>query len=121
MQITILITYFLLAYGICNIIIFANGPFHIFSKMHDFLKTKYPILEEMMSCFICLPTWCGFFLSAVNIILFASIPFTPMNSIILNKELWYIIIFFDGLLTSGGCWLLHTLQEMMERIGNDER
>jgi hypothetical protein len=38
-----------------------------------------------------------------------------MNSIILNKELWYIIIFFDGLLTSGGCWLLHTLQEYWER------
>ena len=78
MQITILITYFLLAYGICNIIIFANGPFHIFSKMHDFLKTKYPILEEMMSCFICLPTWCGFFLSAVNLLFFP----TPIKVIL---------------------------------------
>lgn len=115
MQITSLIIYFLLAYGICNIIIFANGPFHAFEKMHSFLKEKYPIMEEMMSCFICLPTWCGFFLSFVNILLFPTICFTPMNFIIADKMLWPIIIFFDGLLTSGGCWLIHTIQESIER------
>lgn len=120
MQVTGLIIYFLLAYGICNIIIFANGPFHVFKKMHEYLKEKHPIMEEMMSCFICLPTWIGFFLSAVNIILFPALPFSPMNAIILNKSLWPIIVFFDGLLTSGGCWLIHSTQEAIERSNNDE-
>lgn len=117
-MITYLIIYFLLAYGICNIIIFANGPFHIFKKMHIFFKEKYPIMEEMTTCFICLPTWCGFVLSAVNILFFPYVPFTPMNMVIFNKTLWCFIIIFDGLLTSGGCWLIHTFQEMMERINN---
>lgn len=120
MQITSLIIYFLLAYGICNIIIFANGPFHIFEKMHSFLNKKYPVMEEMMSCFICLPTWCGFFLSTINLIFFPSVLFSPMNMLILNKSLWPLIIFFDGILTSGGCWLIHNFQEMMERSGTHE-
>ena len=118
MQITTLIIYFLLAYGICNIIIFAKGPFHIFDKMHNFFKEKWPMMEEMTSCFICLPTWCGFFLSAINLLFFPNVMFSPMNMIILNKMLWPIIIFFDGLLTSGGCWLIHTTQEAIERSNN---
>ena len=113
-----LIIYFLLCYGICNIIIFASGPFHIFSKMHDYFKEHYPMLEEMSSCFICLPTWCGFCMSTINILFFPLIGFTPMNMIIANKMLWIIIIFFDGTITSGGCWLIHTFQEMMERNYN---
>ena len=92
-----LIIYFLLAYGICNMIIFANGPFHIFLKMHEYFKEKHPMLEEMTSCYI---------------------PFTPMNFIIADKVLWPIIVDFDGLITSGGCWLLHTCQEAVERSNN---
>lgn len=113
-----LIIYFLLAYGVCNMIIFANGPFHIFMKMHKYFKEKYPMLEEMTSCFICLPTWAGMFFSTVNLIFFAYVPFTPMNFIITDKILWPIIVFFDGLITSGGCWLLHTFQEALERSNN---
>lgn len=115
----ILLIYFLLAYGICNIIIFANGPFHVFKKMHSYLKENHPLLEEMSSCFICLPTWVGMFLSAVNLVLFPLIPFTPMNFVLESKILWFIIIFFDGLITSGGCWLIHTLQEAIERSNNN--
>lgn len=113
-----LIIYFLLAYGICNMIIFANGPFHIFLKMHEYFKEKHPMLEEMTSCFICLPTWAGMFFSIVNLLFFAYIPFTPMNFIIADKALWPIIVVFDGLITSGGCWLLHTCQEAVERSNN---
>ena len=112
-----LLIYFLLAYGVCNIIIFANGPFHIFTKMHDYFKENYPMLEEMFSCFICLPTWVGFFMSTVNLVLFPTVPFTPMNMVLLDKALWPVILFFDGIVTSGACWLIHSLQEMMERIG----
>ena len=121
MTIAVLITYFLLAYGICNMIIFANGPFHMFIKMHEYFKEKHPMLEEMFSCFICLPTWCGFVLSAVNLLFFPYTPFTPMNFVLQYESWWPIIIFFDGLLTSGGCWLIHTFQEMMERINSNEQ
>lgn len=110
-----LVIYFILAYGICNMIIFANGPFHVFRKMHVYFKANHPMLDEMTTCMICFPTWVGFFLSAVNIVLFPQIAFTPMNMVIPDNILWPIIIMFDGLLTSGGCWLIHTFQELMER------
>jgi len=120
MYLVTLLIYLFVSYGICNIIIYANGPFHIFEKMHLFLKEKYPTLEEMMSCFICLPTWCGFFLSTVNILFFPTIAFSPMNVIISDKLLWPIIIFFDGMFTSGICWMLNIFEEMIERVGNNE-
>ncbi len=120
MQLSLLIIYSFICYGICNIIIFANGPFHIFKKMHEHFKENYPVLEEMMSCFICLPTWCGFVLSAVNLIFFPLVPFTPMNIVLSDKIFWPIIIFLDGMFTSGACWLIHTTQEAIERSNNDE-
>lgn len=117
-MITVLI-YFLLAYGICNTIIYANGPFYVFKRLHEILEPIHPQLNELISCFICLPYWFGFFASTLNILLFPLIPLTPMNIIFGSKSLWYVIIFFDGAITSGGCWLIHTFQEMMERIGSD--
>ena len=115
-----IVIFFLLVYGICNIIVFANGPFHIFLKMHQYFKQHHPMLEEMFSCMICLPTWVGMFLSAVNLILFPFTPFTPMNVILYTENLWPLVIFFDGLIASSGNWLIHTFQEMMERSNNDE-
>lgn len=77
------------------------------------------MLEEMTSCMICLPTWVGMFLSAVNLIFFPYVPFTPMNLVLLyTQNLWPISIFFDGLIASGGNWLIHTCQEAIERINN---
>lgn len=110
-----LIIFFLLVYGICNIIVFANGPFHIFKKMHEFFREKHPVLEELSSCMICLPTWIGMFISTVNLVLFPLYPLSPMNLIIMDKALWPIIIFFDGLIASGGNWLIHTIQESIEK------
>ena len=78
------------------------------------------MLEEMFSCMICLPTWVGMFLSAVNLIFFPYTPFTPMNMVLYAENLWPIVIFFDGLIASGGNWLIHTFQEMMERVNSNE-
>jgi hypothetical protein len=43
-----------------------------------------------------------------------------MNIVLYGGNIWLISIFFDGLIASGGNWLLHTFQEMMERIGSKE-
>ncbi len=110
-----LIIFFLLVYGICNIIVFANGPFHVFSKMHEYFKANHPVLEELTSCMICLPTWVGMFISVVNLLFFPLFTLSPMNYIIADKALWPIIIFFDGLIASGGNWLIHTIQESLEK------
>ena len=120
MYLVTLLIYVFVSYGICNIIIYANGPFHMFKKMHLFLKEKYPMIEEMTSCFICLPTWVGFGLSAVNLLFFTYMPFTPMNIVLHSKSLWPIIIFLDGMFTSGACWVLNVFEEMMERVNSNE-
>lgn len=112
--------YSIVAYGICNIIIFGNGPFHLIKKFHEYLKPKHPILNEMFSCFICLPTTMGFLFSAMNLLLLPTIAFTPMNMLVADKAMWPVIVFLDGMFTSGICWLIHTLQEMMERVDNNE-
>jgi len=116
-----LIIFVLLIYGICNIIVFANGPFHVFQKMHELFREKHPVLEELTSCMICLPTWVGMFVSAVNLLFFPLFSLSPMNALIADKAVWPIIIFFDGLIGSGANWLVHTFQEMMERCNNNEQ
>jgi hypothetical protein len=88
--------------------------------MHNYFKEHHPMLEEVTSCMICLPTWVGMFLSAVNLIFLPYSPLTPMNVVLYGGNTWLITIFFDGLIASGGNWLLHTFQEMMERIGSKE-
>jgi hypothetical protein len=59
--------------------------------------------------------------SALNLIILPSTPLTPFGILLYNEVWWGIIIFLDTIFTAGSVYLLHTLQEMMERIGNDER
>ena len=117
---SLIIIFALLVYGICNIIVFANGPFHIFKKMHEYLKANHPMLDEVTTCMICLPTWVAMFISTVNLALFPAYAITPMNMLIADKVMWPVIIFFDGLIGSGVNWLIHTVQELAERTNANE-
>jgi hypothetical protein len=51
--------------------------------------------------------------------LLPEIPFTPFNIIFDTPYLWPIIIVLDASITSGSVWLLHTIQEALERWNND--
>ena len=102
-------------YGICNTIVYANGPFHIFKKMHEYLGEHHPMLNEGLSCMICSPWWVGMFLSTINLLLFPLSSLTPMNLLIPCKTYWYCIIFLDGAFASGINWFIHTIQESLEK------
>lgn len=110
-----LIIFALAVYGIANTIIFANGPFHIFRKMHVYLADKHPMLDEMTTCFICLPWWIGMTISTANLILFPYCDTTPMMNLIGEGGAWYAVIFLDGAIASACSWLIHTMQEALER------
>lgn len=112
-----LFVYMIVCFGIANTIIYANGPFHCFVKMHEIAKRIHPQLDEMLSCFICSGWWLGFFMSAMNLLLLQDAPFTPMNIIGLPLEYWYITIFLDGAFVSSSNWLISTVQEAIERSG----
>lgn len=110
-----LFIFILIAYGLSNILIFGS-LFENFRNKMDRISPKF--FGKLLSCFICLPTWIGFIGSYLiwsptlyYEIVTSSINF--FNLFIIPKEL--ISTFLDGCLTSGVVWLIHTLQESMER------
>jgi hypothetical protein len=117
----LIIIYAFCAYGLSNIIIYSSGPFNIFTKFRENSNKYLPSnLGELFECMICFPTWVGLIMSTINIIFCPNISFTPFMLIFQNIEYWYLIIPFDGFFTSGIVWLIHTFQEMMERVNNNE-
>ena len=61
---------------------------------------------------MCLGTWMGF---AITLIMafFGYGKLTPMG--LLGVENIYLMTFLNGLLAAAGVWLIHTLQETLER------
>lgn len=61
---------------------------------------------------MCLGTWMGFAISYI-LIHFGYSNLTPMGSYGITNV--YLSVFLNGLLSTGGVWLIHTLQEALER------
>lgn len=98
-----IIVYFLVAYGICNIIIFSS----IFKGWREFWVDKSPkIFGKLYTCMMCLPFWVGVLLS----VFIFSVTYNYFGT-----ENKYVSYFLDGCLTSGGVWLIHTIQEKLEK------
>ena len=98
--------FILICYGACNNLIYGS----IFEGFRNFLSrfgTGGNSLYKLFTCFMCLGTWMGF---AITAILIHSGNQTPLSI----NNVW-LSIFLHGLLSAGGVWLLHTLQEMLER------
>lgn len=112
-----LIVYMLATYGLANMIIYSNGPFHIFEHWRNFTHKIHEQVGELFTCMLCLSTWIGLFLSIVNIIFLPNFPFTPFNVVLDGSKLYWLIVLLDTCATSAGVWLLHQLEEMMERVG----
>ena len=113
-----LFIFLLTVYGISNIFVYSSGPFHLFEKIREYGDMLPSNLGDMFHCMICFPTWVGIILSLINVFLFPSILFTPFYTLLHNIDLWWLIILLDGAIASGGNWLIHTLQEHLEK--NDE-
>jgi len=106
----ITLTFILMCYGACNNLIYGS----IFQGWRDLLArfgTSGYSLHKLFTCFMCLGTWMGFTISALMIYMgFANL--TPMGAMgITNIGL---AIFLNGLLASGGVWLVNTLQDALE-------
>lgn len=111
------IAYILCAYGFCNMIIFAKGPFGIFEWWRSFSHRLSNGFGELFTCPMCLSTWCGLLFSAIDLWVVKSIEFTPFNIVFADADLWWLILLMDMGVTSGIVWLIHQLEEMMERVG----
>ena len=106
-----LLIFILICYGACNNLIYGS----IFEGFRNFLSkfgTGGNSIHKLFTCFMCLGTWMGFAISAI--LLFSG------NSTPLNINNVWLSIFLHGLLSAGGVWLLHTLQEALERAFEKE-
>ena len=61
---------------------------------------------------MCLGTWMGFAISTI-FAYFGYASLTPIGSIGVTNI--YLLIFLNGLVSTGGVWLIHTFQETLER------
>jgi hypothetical protein len=102
-----ILTFLLLAYGITNIAVYGS----IFKGWRTFWEKHEPkFFGKLFTCPLCFSTWVGFILSTV----FAMFGYpTPMS--IYGVTFLPLMIFLDGCITSGGVWLIHTVQEFFER------
>jgi tryptophan-rich sensory protein len=110
--------YILLSYGLSNLIVYANGPFHVFEKWREISHNIGEQFGELFTCMMCFSTWVGLALSLVNSLLLPAVAFTPFNIILGSVAPFWFIMILDMGFTSAVVWLIHQLEEMMERTGN---
>ncbi len=102
-----IILFILLAYGITNIAVFGS----IFANWRGFWYEKSPkIFGKLFTCPMCLSFYVGGILSYTFYYLGLSTPFIEYG--VNNLPL---LLFLDSCFTSSGVWLIHTLQEALER------
>jgi len=106
-----ILTFILICYGACNNMIYGS----IFEGWRNFIA-KFGVggysLHKLFTCFMCLGTWMGF---AVSLLMFhfGYGDKTPIGSLGITDI--YLMTFLNGLLSAGGVWILHTIQEAFER------
>jgi len=76
----------------------------IFESTRVWIKSKSKFFGDLISCTLCTSTWVGFFMS----LFLGSISAQYFNTI------WFINLFFDGMLTAGGVWALNAIIEFFE-------
>jgi ribosomal protein S19 len=116
----VLFIFSILAYGISNHFVYAHGPFHIYDKIRDLANKIHSNLGELFQCMICFPTWVGFILSIFNSAFYPEVNLTPGMILLGNYAPWWVIMIIDGFFASGIVWLIHTLQEALERSNSNE-
>lgn len=112
------IIYVLFAYGFANMVVYAGGPFGIFERWRNFTHRVSEGFGELFTCMICFSTWIGIAFSLIDSYCFPTIAFTPF-SLVFGAGHDHVVIktMMDMCMTSGCVWLLHNLEEAMERHG----
>ena len=116
MNFLLVFCYILFAYGIANMVCYAEGPWGIFEWWREVADNISEGFGKLFNCMMCFSTWVGL-LASIGDLLIPSAVFTPFNLILAGTGLWWLIPILDAGLTSGAVWLLHNLEEAFERHG----
>lgn len=114
-----IVCYIFAMYGLTNLLVYGSGPFNILQKFRDFMGRIHKTFGDMLDCMMCTSTNVAWIASAANLLFFKDIALTPFNGFGFPSNYWYLIIFFDTCFTSGIVWLIHTLQEYLEKSSNN--
>ena len=107
----ILLMWLIAAYGMSQILVYGS----IFTSLREGIhklgdnpftpfQPIFKFISGLISCMMCTSTWVGFFMGA-----FVHSPFTEFLGI--NP---IIGVFFDGMLASGGVWVINSIIEWFE-------
>lgn len=117
----ILIIFSFVCYSATQMLVYLNGPFHIFEKFRNLMQRTHEQLGELIGCEACTSTWVSFIISAINLVFIPSVAFTPFNLLLGGSGLWWLIILLDGLFGSGVTWLLFRLEDyLVNNTQNEE-
>lgn len=115
-----LFVFTVLCYSVSNHFVYAHGPFHMYDKIRDLASRTSETLGELFQCMICFPFWVGLLLSLIDTFFIGGEPFTPFNVVDTYSDMpWWLVSFFDAMFASGAVWLIHTLQEAIERTNQE--
>ena len=112
----IFLVFSFMCYSATQMIVYLNGPFHIFEKFRNLMGRIHDQLGELFGCEACTSTWVSFALSALNILVIPTIAFTPFNLILGGTGLWWLIILLDGLFGSGVAWMLFRIEDALTAV-----
>ena len=112
-SLVIFIIFCFTCYSFVNMLLYFSGPFGVFEHIRNIAGKISPRMGELFSCPACASTWVSFFLSALNLLIISSVPFTPFNLILGGTGLWWVIILLDGLCGSGTTWLLFKFEDFI--------
>lgn len=110
---SIALIYSLCLYGMAMMFIQFNGPFDIIEYFRKVVHWFHPKLGELFTCFFCLSTWIGAFVSLINYF-FVPIAFTPFNIILGETHIWWLIMILDTFFACASVWLWHVLDDYIE-------
>lgn len=108
---TQLFLWMMLAYGLCNIVVYGtifNGPRNKLNELStdkdSSLLNFWIFLKEMTSCMMCFGFHTGWFLSLLV--------YSPVHEIL--GVPFYFSWFFDAFLSSGSVWAINSIVEWFE-------
>lgn len=116
MNFLIVFCYILFAYGLANMVCFAEGPFNMFEWWREVANNISEGFGKLFTCMMCFSTWVGLVVSIVDLLIPAAV-FTPFNIVLAGTGLWWLIPILDAGFTSGVVWLIHNFEEACERHG----
>jgi hypothetical protein len=99
-MIMILLFWVLAAYGMTSILVWGA----IFENQRTWIKKHSNFFGDLISCTLCTSTWVGFFMSLT----------LGSLSVQYFETVWFLHLFFDGMVTAGSVWALNTIIEFFE-------